>query len=46
MTLREPGEWRDHPGGYAARQVFAAAHVAADPWADNTPGAPAAVDVS
>lgn len=28
----------------ASRVAYAAAHVVADPWADNTPGAPAALD--
>ena len=44
VALAEPGAWVDHPGGYRSREVFAAAHVAADPFADNVPGAPAAVD--
>lgn len=44
LTLGAPGEWTDHPGAYASREVFAAAHVAADPFGDNTPGSPAAID--
>ena len=44
VTLREPGDWADHPGGFATREAFAAAHVAADPFGDNAPGAPAVVD--
>ena len=42
--LGPPGDWVDHPGGFATREAFAAAHVAADPFGDNVPGAPAAVD--
>jgi hypothetical protein len=44
VALAEPAAWAEHPGGFATRQAFAAAHVAADPWGDNVPGAPAAVD--
>ena len=44
VTLGAPGPWVDHPQRYASREVFAAAHVAADPFGDNVPGAPAAVD--
>ncbi|WP_028471493.1 dihydrodipicolinate synthase family protein [Nocardioides alkalitolerans] len=44
LDLGAPGDWVDHPGGYASREVFAAAHVAADPFGDNVPGAPAAID--
>jgi len=44
LHLGAPGAWVDHPGGYASREVFAAAHVAADPFGDNVPGAPAAID--
>lgn len=44
LTLGAPGEWTDHPGAYASREVFAAAHVAADPFGNNTPGSPAAID--
>ena len=32
VTLRRAGDWADHPGGFATREVFAAAHVAADPF--------------
>lgn len=44
VHLAAPADWAEHPGGFATRQAFAAAHVAADPWGDNVPGAPAAVD--
>ncbi|WP_127479538.1 dihydrodipicolinate synthase family protein [Nocardioides pantholopis] len=44
VQLAEPGPWADHPGPYASRVAFAAAHVAADPLGDNVPGAPAVVD--
>ncbi len=44
VQLAEPGAWANHPERYATREVFAAAHVAADPLGDNVPGAPAAVD--
>lgn len=37
-------EWRRPAGPITCRAVFAAAHVAADPFGDNTPGAPAAID--
>jgi hypothetical protein len=42
--LGPPGEWAEHPGGFATREAFAAAHVAADPRGDNVPGAPAVLD--
>ena len=44
VRLSAPGEWVEHPGGFADREVFAAAHVAADPLGDNVPGAPASID--
>lgn len=44
VGLAEPREWPTHPGGYRTREVYAAAHVVADPLGDNTPGRPAAVD--
>ncbi|PRX49163.1 uncharacterized protein DUF993 [Prauserella shujinwangii] len=44
IPLREPRRWKEHPQPYASRVAFAAAHVAADPLGDNTPGAPATVD--
>ncbi|RNL82166.1 dihydrodipicolinate synthase family protein [Halostreptopolyspora alba] len=42
--VREPGSWHRSPDPPANRVAFAAAHVAADPLGDNTPGAPASVD--
>lgn len=44
VQVAAPADWAEHPDGFATRQAFAAAHVAADPWGDNVPGAPAAVD--
>nr|WP_237141490.1 dihydrodipicolinate synthase family protein [Serinicoccus hydrothermalis] len=44
MRLHEPRDWADHPEPYSSRVAFAAAHVVADPYADNTPGSPAGVD--
>ncbi|HET6258039.1 MAG TPA: dihydrodipicolinate synthase family protein [Pseudonocardia sp.] len=44
VELAEPREWAEHPGPYRSRVAFAAAHVAADPWGENVPGAPAVVD--
>ncbi|MGP4016534.1 dihydrodipicolinate synthase family protein [Saccharopolyspora sp. 5N708] len=44
VVLREPRQWKEHPRPYSSRVAFAAAHVAADPLGDNTPGSPAAVD--
>jgi hypothetical protein len=44
VELAEPPAWPEHPAGFASRQAFAAAHVAADPLGVNVPGAPAAVD--
>ncbi|MGH3735352.1 MAG: dihydrodipicolinate synthase family protein [Micromonosporaceae bacterium] len=44
VDLREPRVWAEHPEPYRSRVVFAAAHVAADPWGENVPGAPAAID--
>jgi hypothetical protein len=44
VELAAPPAWPEHPGGFVSRQVFAAAHVAADPFGVNVPGAPAAVD--
>ena len=45
LRLGPPGEWTDHPGGFTRREALAAAHVVADPRRDNTPGAPAEIDV-
>lgn len=44
LALREPRDWAEHPRPYDSRIAFAAAHVVADPLADNTPGAPAVLD--
>ena len=44
LTLHEPRQWAEHPKPYDSRIAFAAAHVVADPLADNTPGAPAMLD--
>ncbi|WP_332661784.1 dihydrodipicolinate synthase family protein [Aeromicrobium sp.] len=44
LTLLEPRDWAEHPHPYDSRIAFAAAHVVADPLADNTPGAPAVLD--
>ncbi|GLW04971.1 hypothetical protein Misp01_01010 [Microtetraspora sp. NBRC 13810] len=43
-ALREPVSWRRPDGAAASRIAYAAAHVVADPFGDNTPGRPAAVD--
>jgi Protein of unknown function (DUF993) len=44
VELAEPREWTLHPAPYGSRVAFAAAHVVADPWGENVPGAPAALD--
>jgi hypothetical protein len=44
VTLAAPREWEPHPQPYRSRVAFAAAHVVADPWGENVPGAPAVVD--
>jgi hypothetical protein len=44
LRLGPPGEWAEHPGGFATREAFAAAHVVADPRGDNVPGSPAVLD--
>ena len=44
VHLHEPRRWEEHPQPYTRRVAFAAAHVVADPYGDNTPGAPARVD--
>ena len=44
VTLSEPRQWAEHPEPFASRVVFAAAHVVADPWAENVPGASAVLD--
>jgi hypothetical protein len=42
--LSAPRQWDRPTGGFTSRVAFAAAHVVADPLADNTPGAPARLD--
>ncbi|GIL31023.1 dihydrodipicolinate synthase family protein [Actinocatenispora comari] len=42
--LREPVSWPGIERPATSRVAYAAAHVVADPLADNTPGAPAVVD--
>jgi len=44
VQLAAPVDWAEHPGGFVSRKVLAAAHVAADPFGVNVPGAPAVVD--
>ncbi|HEY5979715.1 MAG TPA: dihydrodipicolinate synthase family protein [Microlunatus sp.] len=44
VALQPPREWADHPQPYETRVAFAAAHVVVDPYAENVPGAPAAID--
>lgn len=44
VELRAPVEWRRPTDPLRSRIAYAAAHVVADPWADNTPGAPARLD--
>ncbi|MGC4892924.1 dihydrodipicolinate synthase family protein [Micromonospora sp. DT31] len=44
LTLREPTAWHRPSGPPASRITYAAAHVVADPYADNSPGAPARLD--
>jgi uncharacterized protein DUF993 len=44
IPLAAPREWATHPEPYRTRVAFAAAHVVGDPWGENVPGAPAAVD--
>ena len=44
VALEAPRAWADHPQPYETRVAFAAAHVVADPYAENVPGAPAAID--
>ncbi|MEU1966442.1 dihydrodipicolinate synthase family protein [Micromonospora sediminicola] len=43
-TLREPAGWQRPDGPPASRIAYAAAHVVADPYADNAPDAPARLD--
>ncbi|GAA2759211.1 dihydrodipicolinate synthase family protein [Actinopolymorpha rutila] len=42
--LAAPRQWVRRSEGFTSRVAFAAAHVVADPFADNTPGAPARLD--
>ncbi|MCZ7429527.1 dihydrodipicolinate synthase family protein [Micromonospora sp. WMMA1949] len=44
LTLREPPSWRRPAAPPASRIAYAAAHVVADPYADNSPGRPARLD--
>jgi hypothetical protein len=44
VELAAPRAWTPHPQPYRTRVAFAAAHVVADPWGENVPGAPAAID--
>jgi hypothetical protein len=44
VELSEPRAWPEHPGPYRSRVAFAAAHVVADPFGENVPGAPAVID--
>jgi hypothetical protein len=43
-VLREPVVWPVPSAPFASRVAFAAAHVVADPFADNSPGRPAVLD--
>jgi Protein of unknown function (DUF993) len=43
-TLGEPGAFTRPDGPLTSRTAYAAAHVVADPFGDNTPGAPVDVD--
>ena len=43
-VLGAPGRWTRPTAPITARTAYAAAHVVADPLADNTPGAPAVLD--
>ncbi|WP_442892935.1 dihydrodipicolinate synthase family protein [Arthrobacter sp. USHLN218] len=44
FTLSQPGNWTRPQVPLTARKVYAAAHVTPHVFADNTPGAPAALD--
>jgi len=44
VALQAPRDWVEHPQPYETRVAFAAAHVVVDPYAENVPGAPAAID--
>ena len=43
-AVQEPREWPRPGQPFATRVAYAAAHVVADPLADNTPGAPSRLD--
>ncbi|WP_413798120.1 dihydrodipicolinate synthase family protein [Streptomyces iranensis] len=43
-TLGAPGAFTPPPAAPRSRVAYAAAHVVADPYGDNTPGAPAVLD--
>ncbi|MDN5768363.1 MAG: dihydrodipicolinate synthase family protein [Humibacillus sp.] len=44
LALSEPRVWPTSDGPASSRVAFGAAHVVADPWGENVPGAPAQVD--
>ncbi|GLW99286.1 dihydrodipicolinate synthase family protein [Microtetraspora sp. NBRC 16547] len=44
LTLREPVGWQRPAAPATSRIAYAAAHVVADPYADNAPGRPATLD--
>ena len=44
VELAAPHAWAEHPQPFTSRIAFAAAHVVADPYGENVPGAPAVVD--
>jgi hypothetical protein len=44
LDLREPVVWQRPDTAITSRTAYAAAPVAADPWGDNAPGAPAVID--
>ncbi len=44
VALQAPRDWVEHPQPYETRVAFAAAHVVVDPYAENVPGSPAAID--
>ncbi|MQA27849.1 MAG: DUF993 family protein, partial [Micromonosporaceae bacterium] len=44
VELAEPRAWPEHPEPFRSRVAFAAAHVVADPYGENVPGAAAVLD--
>lgn len=44
ISLHEARDWAAHPQPFRSRTAFAAAHVAANPFGNNVPGAPADID--